>query len=129
MSDKFEYKYSAPSLSERQQIDSIRNQYLPKDKKEEKLEKLKKLDNKVKEIPMITSLSFGIVGTLIFGLAMTFFLEWTNYFIVGIPFALIGGCLIAIAYPIYKKSLEKLKNKYGPEIIKLSNELLDEESN
>ena len=61
MSDKFEYKYSAPSLSERQQIDSIRNQYLPKDKKEEKL--------------------------------------------------------------------EKLKNKYGPEIIKLSNELLDEESN
>lgn len=115
------------STSEKRYVEKVLNSY--SEKKETKLEKLKKSDNKAKEIPMITSLSFGIVGTLIFGLATTLFLEWTNYFIVGIPFALIGGCFIAIAYSIYKKSLEKLKNKYGPEIIKLSNELLDEESN
>lgn len=127
MSDKFEYKYSAPTLEERKEIDSIRSQYLPKDKTMSKLERLRYLDYKVKNIPMILSLTFGIVGILLFGVGLTFFLEWNNLWFLGIPFGIFGTILIFLAYPIYSKLLRKYKSKYGKEIIELSNELLNEE--
>lgn len=126
MSDKFEYKYSAPTIEERKEIDSIRSQYLPKDKSISKLEKLRSLDKKVKGIPQAFGLSFGIIGILIFGLGLTFFLEWTNYWYIGIPLSLVGTILMIMAYPIYTKVLNKYKEKYGKEIIQLSNELLNE---
>lgn len=125
MEEKFEYKYEAPTLEERKEIDSIRNQYLPKDEKTLKLERIRYLDNKVKNIPMIISLSLGVVGLLCFGLCLTFFLEWTDYKLIGIIPGIIGLILIGVAYPIYSYSSKRLKNKYKEEIIKLSNELLD----
>lgn len=124
MSDKFKYKYDAPSMEERREIDSIRSQYLPKDKTMTKLERLRYLDKKVKNIPVIYSLCFGVVGILLFGVGLTFFLEWVEYFYIGIPFGLVGIILMAFAYPIYSKLLVKYKDKYGQEILDLSNELL-----
>jgi hypothetical protein len=47
-------------------------------------------------------------------------------FVIGIPFSLIGTILMLLAYPIYTKVLNNLKNKYGKQIIELSNELLNE---
>lgn len=128
MSKKFEYKYSAPTIEERKEIDSIRRQYLPQDKTMTKMERLRHLDRKVKSIPQAISISLGIIGILTFGLSMTFFLEWVKYWYVGIPCAIIGVLIMIIAYPIHLKTLAKLKNKYGKEIIELSNELLNEES-
>ena len=128
MSEKFEYKYSAPTIEERKEIDSIRRQYLPEDKTMTKIERLRRLDRKVKSIPQIWGLSLGIVGLLTFGLAMTFFLEWIAYWYIGIPCAIIGIILMSLAYPIYCKILIKLKAKHGQEIIELSNDLLNEES-
>lgn len=126
MGDKFEYKYSAPTQEERKEIDSIRSQYLPKDKTMTKLDRLRMLNNKVNGVPMIVSLIFGIIGMLIFGLGLTFFLEWTSLWYLGIPCSLIGITLMILAYPSYQKTLEKYKNKYGKEIIDLSNELLND---
>lgn len=126
MSKKFEYNYSAPTQKERQEIESIRNQYLPKSERESKVELLKRLDNKVKNIPMVTALTFGIVGSLIFGTGMAFFLEWTELWYVGIPFGLVGILITILAYPIYCYLLKKLKKKYSSEIIRLSNELIEE---
>ena len=128
MSKKFEYKYIAPTMEERKEIDSIRRQYLPKDKTITKMDRLRHLDKKVKSIPQAISISFGTVGLLTFGLAMTFFLEWTNYWYIGIPCAIIGIILMVLAYPINTKLLFRLKEKYGKEIVELSNELLNEES-
>jgi len=127
MSDKFEFKYTAPTKEERKEIDSIRRQYLPKDKTMTKMEKLRHLDNKVKGIPMAWSLSFGVIGLLVFGTGLTFFLEWVKYWYLGIPFAIVGIILCGLAYPIYTRLMNKLKNKYGEEILSLSNELLNEE--
>ena len=127
MGDKFEYRYSAPTSEQRKEIDSIRNQYLPKDKSMSKLDRLRHLDSKVKEIPLIWALSLGIVGILLFGTGMTFYLEWTKYWYIGIPFSLVGVLNMIIAYPVFKRMTNRLKNKYGEEIIKLSNELLNEE--
>lgn len=127
MGDKFEYKYSAPTSEQRKEIDSIRNQYLPKDKSMTKLDRLRQLDSKVKEIPLIWALSLGIVGILLFGTGMTFYLEWTKYWYIGVPFSLVGVFDMVIAYPVFNKLTNKLKDKYGKEILELSNELLNEE--
>ena len=43
MNEKFEYKYEAPTLEERKEIDSIRQQYLPKNKTVSKMERLREL--------------------------------------------------------------------------------------
>lgn len=128
MSEKFEYKYSAPTMEEREEIDSIRKQYLPKDKSMTKIERLRYLDNKVKSIPVIVSLCLGVSGLLFFGLGMTFFLEWVNLWFLGIPCSLIGLALMIPAYPMYCKLLAKYKEMYGEEIIELSNELLNEKN-
>lgn len=125
MSNKFEYKYSAPTQEERKEIESIRNQYLPKDEKSQKLERLRYLDNKVTSLPIAVSISLGVIGTLIFGTGMCFFLEWVNLWFVGIPFSIVGMITIILAYPIYNKLLNKLKNKYKDEIISISNELIN----
>ena len=125
--EKFEYKYSAPTMEERREIDSIRSQYLPKDKSLTKIDQLRYLDNKVKSIPLIYSLSFGIVGILTFGLGLTFFLEWVNYWYAGIPISIVGVVLMLLAYPIFTKLTKRYKEKYGKQIIELSNELLNEE--
>ena len=127
--EKFEYKYNAPTIEERKEINSIRSQYLPKDKTMTKIDRLRYLDKKVKTLPLIYSLSFGIGGTLTFGLGLTFFLEWSNYWYWGAPISIIGIVLAIIAYPLYNKLLNKYKNKYGKEIVELSNELLNEEEN
>ena len=128
MSDKFKYEYNAPTQEERKEIESIKNQYLPKDEKSLKLEQLRKLDNKVKSIPTSFGISMGIIGLLIFGLGLTFFLEWTNLWYLGIPFSFAGLLVVVLTYPVYTKVLSNVKNKYKDEIIKLSNELLNEEN-
>lgn len=126
MAEKFEYKYSAPTKDERKEINNIRNQYLPKSLEENKLDRLRNLDFKVKSVPTMISLSIGIIGLLVFGLGLTFVLEW-NDFIVGIVIMIIGVIPISLAYYINKFILNKMKNKYGQEIIRLSDELLSEE--
>ena len=128
MSEKFEYKYSAPTQEERKEIESIVNLYAPKDEKSIKLDQLRKLDMKVKNYPLVVSLSLGVIGTLFFGVCLCFFLEWMNLWYVGIPFGIIGIVLISIAYPIYNNLFNKLKNKYGPIIIELSNEIMNKKS-
>lgn len=125
MSEKFKFEYNAPTEQERKEIESIKNQYLPKDEKSIKFEKLKKLDNKVKNTPIAISISLGIIGSLIFGLGMTFFLEWVDLWLLGIPCAIIGLIIVILAYPLHIKISSKLKAKYKDEIISLSNELLN----
>ena len=66
----FSYNYSAARNKE---VESIRNKYIPRE--ESKLERLKKLDLRVQMAGTIESLCFGIVGTLVFGLGMCFFLD------------------------------------------------------
>ena len=128
MSEKFEYKYEAPTIEERKEIDSIRRAYLPKEQRMSSIDRLRYLDNKVKIAPKIWGLSLGVIGCLLFGTGLTFFLEWTNLWYLGIPFGIIGIIPIAMAYPVYIKLLKKMKDKYGPEIIALSNQLLKEDN-
>ena len=125
MNDKFSYKYIAPTEEERKEIDSIRRQYASQEKEETKLERLRRLDALVKNTAIIWSLVLGVLGTLIFGLGLTMILEW-QILLWGIVLMVIGSVPIAIAYPVYKWVLKKYKNRFGEEILRLSEELLNE---
>ena len=128
MNEQFNFKYTAPSQEERKEIDSIRRQYCPSEQKESKLERLRRLDALVKNSAVIWSLVLGILGLLTFGLGLTMILEW-NIWLWGIVLMGAGSILVAIAYPVYKLTLNKGKAKYGDEILRLSEELLNESEN
>lgn len=124
--NQFRYKYTAPTEEERKEIDSIRKQYCPQEKTESKLERLRRLDSLVKNTATITALILGVVGCLIFGFGLAMVLEW-KLLVWGIAFCIVGGVPMAISYPVYAHVLKKYKERYGDEILKLSEELLNEQ--
>lgn len=125
MNEKFEYNYSAPTTNERKEIEEIRKQYIGESTRENKMKRLRYLHNKVTSIPMVIALCLGVSGVLFFGLGLTFFLEWTHAWLLGIPCALIGFALMIPAYPMFVKYSREYKEKYKDEIISLSEELLN----
>ena len=125
MSNQFNFKYTAPSQEERKEIDSIRRQYISQENSETKIERLRRLDGLVKNTATIWSLVLGVLGCLIFGVGLTMVLEW-NILLWGIVVMVIGSIPMMIAYPIYKRILHRGKEKYGEEILRLSEELLNE---
>ena len=117
----FTYQYSA---SKNKEIESIRKKYLPKE--ENKLETLKRLDSRVQSAGMLEALCLGVVGILIFGIGMRFFL---NVFAGGAIFAalfmIIGTILMLPAYPLYRWIAKKRKAELTPEILRLSEEIMN----
>ena len=120
--ETFTYSYSAKRNSE---VLEIRKKYLPQE--ESKLEELKRLDNTVQTSGMTESLSTGIVGVLVFGLglclAMQVIVSGQFFRILGIVVGIIGSAIMLSAYPIYRKVMEKAKDKYAPRILELTEEL------
>lgn len=123
--DKFTYSYSAPTASERLEIEDIRRRYSGETEREDALTHLKNLDKKVKRFPFVFALVLGIAGCLIFGLGLSMVLEW-KLLVWGAAVSVIGAAIMAVNYPVYKAILNRNKRKYGEEIVKLSNELLNE---
>ena len=121
----FHYSYSAARNKE---VESIRNKYMPRE--ESKLERLKKLDQRVQMAGTIESLCFGIVGALVFGIGMCFFLDvfagaaWLSAF-----FMIIGSLIMIPAYPIYRRIARKTKEELTPEILRLSEEIMSSAKN
>ena len=116
----FTYNYSAVRNKE---VESIRRKYLPEE--ESKLETLKRLDCKVQSAGMIESLCFGIIGALVFGIGMCFFLEvFAGATWITVLFMIIGTLLMIPAYPIYRRIAHRTKEKLTPEILRLSEEIM-----
>ena len=122
---QFNYTYRAPTEEKRREIESIKRQYEAPKTEEGKLERLRKLNNYVNGLATAVSLVFGVIGLLIFGLGLAMVLEW-SLLIWGILVMVVGIPPIAIAYPLYNKILKRNKEKYGKEILQLSEELLNE---
>lgn len=123
--NKFSYSYSAPTDKERREIEEIRNKYSEENKKNSKLSRLKELDAKVRRIPMLIGILLGIFGTLIFGTGLTMILEWQK-FLWGVIVMGAGGVSIVAAYFIHAALSSYYKDKYGKEILSLSEELLSD---
>lgn len=123
--NKFNYTYSAPTELEKKEIESIKRFYEPKSERELMLHRLHSLDSRVKSLPQIIALCIGIFGTLVFGLGLTMVILW-KLTVVGIIVMALGLPVLLLAYPVHNFVLSEYKMKYGDEILKLSNELLED---
>ena len=123
--NSFEYTYSAERQKE---VEEIRKKYLPKE--EDKMEQLRKLHAVPTQKAQAASIAIGVVGALIMGtgmsLAMTEIGAMLGSFamVLGILIGVAGMILVALAYPIYNKILKKERNRIAPEILRLSDELM-----
>ena len=118
--ETFRYTYSAEQQAE---IKNIRKKYAPPE--ENKMEYLRRLDRKVSQKGTVISLVLGILGALILGVGMCCAMVWSStWFIPGIVIGLIGIALVCCAYPIYIRITEQERKKYAPEILRLTDELM-----
>ena len=125
----FSFTYSA---AQQQEVEDIRKKYLPKE--EDKMEQLRKLHAVPTQKAQAASLAVGVIGALIMGTGMS--LAMTDIgqmlgshrelsMLIGILIGLVGMVLVAFAYPLYNRVLRKEQEKIAPEILRLSDELLN----
>ena len=108
----------------------IANEYAPK--QTSKIKALKKLDAKAKQPANIFTFTFGIGFSLVFGTGMSLAMGVIGggsalMMGLGIAIGCIGMLGMGINYPLYKRILAKSKNKYAADIIRLANEIANEE--
>ena len=117
----FNYTYSAKEQAE---IEKIRKKYMPAS--EDKLSYIKKLDKSVNNKASLWSIVVGIIGALIMGAGMSLCMVVGNVWMIpGIIVGVIGMVVIAVAYPIYVRILKKERERIAPEILKLTEELMN----
>jgi hypothetical protein len=122
----FSFTYSAEQQKE---VEAIRKKYLPKE--EDKMEQLRRLHSIPTQKAQAASLAVGVVGALIMGTGMSLAMTEIGAVLgrlammIGIAVGLAGMVLVALAYPIYNRVLKKQREKIAPEILHLSDELLN----
>ena len=116
----FSYTYSA---EEQQELKKIREKYLPKE--ENKMEQLRSLDSKATGKATMIAIIIGVIGALMLGVGMCCTMVWQGkWFVPGILVGIIGIGIVAIAYPVYNKTLKTEREKIAPEVLRLTEELL-----
>lgn len=110
-------------------VQKIRTQYTEKEHTE--LDALKELDRKVKKPAIVFSYTFGSIAALIMGSGMSLIMtdigETLGISQPMLPGVIIGGIGLLMAilnYPIYKRLLNRRRQKYGDQIIALSEKIL-----
>lgn len=121
----FEYTYSA---QRQQEVEEIRKKYLPK--QEDKMDQLRKLHAVPTQKAQTAALIVGIIGALILGAGMSLCMTELGAalgnlaMVLGIIVGLAGMIMVALAYPIYNRTLKKERAKIAAEILRLSDELM-----
>ena len=106
--------------------EQLANEYAPKTTS--KVIALRKLDAKAKLPANIFTYTLGVISALILGVGMCLCMGQigsgsTASFIAGIIIGIVGIAGVCVNYPIYKRLLEKGKQKYAFEIIELAKEI------
>lgn len=123
----FSYTYSA---AQKEEIENIRKKYSPKE--EDKMSRLRRLDEGVTRKATAIAMTLGIIGTLVTGTGMSLVMTDIGaflgdlYMMVGILIGLVGIAMVSMAYPAYVKTVKKEREKIAPEIIRLTDELMNE---
>ena len=123
--NSFEYTYSA---QRQQEVEEIRKAYLPKE--EDKMEQLRKLHEMPTKKAQAAAIAMGFIGALILGTGMSLCMTDLGAalgnlsMVVGILVGIIGIVPVALAYPVFKRTLKKEREKIAPEILRLTDELL-----
>ena len=93
---------------------------------------MKKLDTQAKNPANIFTYTFGVVSSLVLGTGMCLSMGIIG---TGTPLmmglGIVVGCLgilgVSVNYSLYKKILAKSKAKYATDIIRLANEIANDE--
>ncbi len=106
--------------------EQLANEYAPKDTS--KVVALRKLDAKAKLPASIFTYSVGVVSALVFGTGMCLTMGQigggtTGSFVLGVIIGLLGMAGMGVNYPVYRRILEKGKQKYAFEIMELAKEI------
>ena len=109
--------------------EAIVNEYSKKSAS--KVVALKKLDRKAKLPAQIFTYTFGIVCALVAGTGMCLSMgvigTGTSLFTaLGIVVGVVGFAGMAVNYPVFKRILQKSKEKYAGDIIRLASEIANE---
>ncbi len=110
-------------------VQKIRTQYTQKQHTE--LDALRELDAKVKRPANVFAYTYGSVSAIIMGAGMSLVMTEIGA-IIGLASVMVPGIVIGVAgmgmalstYPIYKKMLDSRKKKYAPQILELSEKLM-----
>ena len=110
--------------------EQIANEYAPK--QTSKVKALKKLDAKAKNPANIVAYTLGVVSSLVLGTGMCLSMGVIGsgtplMMALGIVVGCFGILGVSVNYLLYKKILAKSKNKYATDIIRLANEIVNEE--
>ena len=109
-------------------VQKIRTQYTEKQYTE--LDELKTLDAKVRRPANIFAYIYGSVSAMMgagMSLVMTdigAMIGMTGVMVPGIAIGVVGMVMALSTYPIYKKILTSRKKKFAPQILKLSENLM-----
>jgi len=108
----------------------IRTQYMEKQSTE--LDELRALDAKVKRPANAFAYTFGSIAAIIMGAGMSLVMTdigtiigMDAAMIPGIAIGVVGMTMALVNYPIYKRILNSRKKKYGAEILKLSEKIMN----
>ena len=108
----------------------IRTQYMEKEPSE--LDALRKLDSKVKRPANVFAYTFGSISAVVMGAGMSLVMTdigavigITSALVPGIAIGVVGLGMSLLTYPIYKGILNSRKKKYGAEILKLSDKIMN----
>lgn len=123
--DTFKMTYSA---QQQEEVEAIRKKYAPK--QEDKMEQLRRLDAAVNRRASMASIIVGVEGTILMGLGMSLVMSELGASLgnaalpVGTFVGVAGMAVLALAYPLYRSVLKKERKKIAPEILKLTDELM-----
>lgn len=124
---KFAYTYSA---KENQEVLEIRKRYQTRETSD--LGTLKALDAKVRRPANVFAYTYGSVSAIIMGAGMSLvmteigaILGLTATMVPGIAIGVVGMGMALTTYPIYKGILNARKKKFGPEILKLTEKIME----
>jgi len=108
----------------------IRTQYMEKESTE--LDALRALDAKVKRPANVFAYIFGSISAIVMGAGMSLVMTdigatigITSALVPGIAIGVVGLGMALLTYPMYKGILGSRKKKYGAEILKLSDKIMN----
>lgn len=123
--NRFTVTYSA---EQQEEVEAIRKKYLPQEK--DKMQQLRELDASATGKANMISIIVGVIGTLVMGTGMS--LAMTDLgnslghagFYLGIAVGMVGIAVLACAYPVYRRTLKRERERIRPEILRLTDELM-----
>ena len=110
-------------------VQKIRTQYTERQHTE--LDALKALDAKVKKPANVFAYTYGVAGAVVMGAGMSLVMTdigamigLTATMVPGIVVGVLGLGMALTTYPLYKKILNSRKKKFAPQIMELSERLM-----